>query len=292
MLPSGEDALQRTMPPSRGYAAIVLYFRRGESVMDTVESIRVQTAAPQMIFLVDNCSGDGVIEQLQRRGRLDGVRVLSLNENRGYAGGMNVAARAAIGGGVDHLLFLTHEVVMEPTCVAEMVGAAVERGAAAVGPALWLPDGTVWSHGGRINRFWGAVHIRGDQGRHPRTVAWLDGACVLVRAGDFLSCGGFDEKYFLYWEDVDMSLRLAKRGPVVAVPSARAVQAPSQSPPLYFAARNRLLMWRSLRRPIAILPSLIELLALAAYRAAKEDRSQFGEVARGIRDGLHRQSPH
>lgn len=270
------------------YAVIVLYYRRGERIIDTIDAVRAQTLTPQRIFLVDNCSGDGVIDRLRREGRLDGVHVLSLDENLGYAGGMNVGADAASQQRVRHLLFLTHEVVLEPMCAEELLRTAIELGAATAGPLLLLPDGKEWSHGGRISRFCGAVHLRGHAGTEPRPVDWLDGACVLVRVEDFLFCGGFDERYFLYWEDVDLSLRLAKRGPVLAVPSARAMQAPSPNPPLYYAARNRLLMWRSLRRPAAILPSVLELLALAAYRSVKDGRSQFGEIARGVRDGLRR----
>ena len=61
-------------------------------------------------------------------------------------------------------------------------------------------------------------------GQRSVVVDWLSGACMLVRRDAFLAAGGFDERYFLYWEDADLCRRLRGRGfQVRYVPGATAV---------------------------------------------------------------------
>ena len=61
-------------------------------------------------------------------------------------------------------------------------------------------------------------------------VDWLSGACMLVRREAFLAAGGFDERFFLYWEDADLCRRLRNRGLHIRyVPDATAVHKVGQS---------------------------------------------------------------
>lgn len=283
------------MPPDlaadASYAVVVLYYRLGDEVADTIAAVRAQSHPPRVVYLVDNASGDGVLDALETAGRLDGVRVLRLPENLGYAGGMNAGAEAARADGVELLLFVTHELLMDPHCAEELVAAAAALGAAAAGPSLRLPDGSVWANGGRLDWRGGARHHRDDV-LEPREVAWLDGACLLVRSDVFVAVGGFDESYFLYWEDVDFSLSVAAHGPVVQVPAAIATQAPSDgSGPAYYVTRNRLWLWRRHRRPLLLLLSVPELLAWGVKRSLTHDRRDVLAVLSGCRDGLLRRPP-
>jgi GT2 family glycosyltransferase len=61
-------------------------------------------------------------------------------------------------------------------------------------------------------------------------VDWVSGACMLVRRDVFLRVGGFDERYFLYWEDADLCRRIRAAGHTVRyLPAARVVHALGQS---------------------------------------------------------------
>jgi GT2 family glycosyltransferase len=120
-------------------------------------------------------------------------------------------------------------------------------------------------------------------------VAWLDGACVLVRSAALDAVGGLDERYFLYWEDIDTSLRLARRGPLLVARDAAGRQAPSASQPLYLMQRNRLLIWRQHRRWLAFAISAAEVAAAVIKRLLRPSRASLLEartLVRALRDGL------
>lgn len=272
------------------YSAVILYYRFGAQILETVETVRRQSAKALQVCLVDNCSGDGVIEDLQAAGLLADVTVVVESENRGYAAGMNRGADLVMATGADYILLLTHEVRLHSDCVRDLVHAGSQSKASAVGPTLMLPGNTVWAQGGRIDWRGGARHIRCAGATQPTEVDWLDGSCVLVRSADFRGSGGVDERFFLYWEDVDFSLSLRERGPVVVVPTAHAVQAPSSDPPLYYVTRNRLWLWRRRGHRLKVVMSVLELIAWGLLwtvrKRGRGARKDLTAIARGLRDGL------
>ena len=105
-------------------------------------------------------------------------------------------------------------------------------------------------------------------------VTWADGAVTLVRRAALDDVGRFDERFFLYSEELEWQLRARDHGwSVVLVPQAVAWQEPGQAPP-YLETRNRVLMFRIRREwplvAVALLAALVE-----AARAAKKRRWQF-----------------
>ena len=232
------------------YGAVVLYFRAGAVLADTLDALQQQTAPPQQVLVVDNASGDGVAEQIVSD--RPGVRLLALEDNAGYAGGMNRGV-SELGPGFTHLLLLTHEATLEPSSAAELLAAAERHAAAACGPVLIRRgDGTVWSAGGTISARGATGHLAVPRDlTEPYEVDWLDGAAVLVDAEAFRQVEGFDPQFFLYWEDVDISVRLRRHGPVLCVPEATAHQETGLTPP-YYASRNRILFWRKQSSPAPV----------------------------------------
>lgn len=266
------------------YAAIVLYHRLGESVVATLDAVTNQSVVPTETLLVDNASEDGVAGPAARAA---GAALLELGHNGGYAAGMNAGARHLQHDHVDYLLFITHEVRLPRTAVATMLDLAVRTGAPAVAPTLVEADGTVFSRGGVMTWPGAARHRRAaSAGR----IDWLDGAALLVRRDVYESLGGFDEDYFLYWEDVDFTHRARSLGDL-AVCDVPVVQSQSGMP-VYLNARGRVLFWRKQRRYLraAIAPVMIaiHLVYAQAYSVwARQNRPAFelAAVARGTADG-------
>lgn len=240
------------------YSVVLLYFRRGIEVAESLRDLTSQSVPPTEILVVDNASGDGVIETIASE--FPTVRFVSASENRGYAAGMNFGL-ANLSKDSEWVLFLTHEVRMDRRCVQEMLAAGCARGTGRaaqetvlVGPVLRvLGESTPWSFGGILTSSGSPAHSSSIQ--HGQ-IQWIDGACMLIRRGALVSAGAFDERFFLYWEDVEISTRLAKHGALVVAAAAIAWQA-TGSMPIYFAVRNQLLYWRMHRDPYRSLATVL-----------------------------------
>jgi GT2 family glycosyltransferase len=142
--------------------------------------------------------------------------VIESGANLGYGAGNNLGAREARG---ELLLFLNPDAEPGPG-----FRDAIERPLAdGRGWAAW--QGLVTAEGGRVvNTRGGIVHFTciawaggageevGEEAVHPAEPGFVSGACLAIPRATFEEVGGFAEDYFLYQEDVDLSLRLRLRG--------------------------------------------------------------------------------
>lgn len=185
------------------------------------------------IVVVDNASPDGSADLV--RERFPGVRLLALPRNVGFAAAANAGARAASG---DRLFFLNPDVEAPPGA-ADRVAAILDGlpGAVAAGFRQIDADGRFQLSLGPTPGFAAefarrVLQRRLDRGdrrlgalldrllARPRVVPWVSGATLLVRRDAFERVGGFDERFFLYFEDIDLCLRLrAAGGRVYYLPS-------------------------------------------------------------------------
>lgn len=182
------------------------------------------------VVAVDNASTDGTLDLLRRHR----VRTLALDENVGFAAAANRGARAA---SARNLCFLNPDCEAEPELFRAGLAAIAGPGERCAVPSLVEPGGAV---PGRqpgygtaklvfdmlfSNYGDGAVcrWLRGRSGFHDATWSWPHGACLFIPRSLFLAVGGFDERFFLYMEDVDLGRRLAARG-VGVVALAREVR--------------------------------------------------------------------
>lgn len=259
-------------PTRTAYAAVVLYYRLGPDISATVEALLQQSLPPAEIVLVDNCSSDGVLAELEAT--LDeSIRILYLPENLGYAGGME-AGCSVLTSDAPLVLMMTHEVLLDRFCAAEMAAAFIaDPTVSQAGPIISdKRSQRTWSTGGHLNRSGGVAHDLTLPQSPLRDADWLDGCCSMVPRR-LITPDLFDKRYFLYWEDVDMSSTLAHQGRVVVVRDAQASQSTGTAP-IYFAVRNRILYWRKRRRPgLAAIATLHPLLKLFAVDTLRADRA-------------------
>lgn len=248
-------------PEKLEYDAVVLYYRRGIQVIDVVQSLVNQSTPPRRIVVVDNGSADGVFASEKNVAALNeissSVSLVICPDNLGYAGGMNLGVRS-LETNAKYLFFATHELRMNTDCAASLLETASNTGAAIVGPTLTLErNDTVWSYGGYITRWGASRHVTSRQlgTRSDRNVDWVDGSAILIDRRVFLAIDGFDERFFLYWEDVDICTRASAFGPVVVSARARASQDTGYTP-AYYSARNRIMYWRSRRDVFKTLTSI------------------------------------
>jgi hypothetical protein len=226
---------------------VVLHYRFWPGVRSTLEALLSQTRPPDDVVVVDNGSGDGSVADL-RRGFPE-IELIEAEANLGYGGGMNLGMKRLLEREVEAILLLTHECHLAPSALEVMVGRLEnETSVGAVGPLLGYRSKPqlVFSAGGFIDRRWRTDHLREPRlvtewtGRPPRTVEWLDGSALVLRASAIRATGKLDERYFLYFEDAEYLLRLRSFGwSVECVPAAVGWQEPGRMP-TYLRNRNRL----------------------------------------------------
>jgi GT2 family glycosyltransferase len=185
--------------------------------------LAAQLSGEDEVIVVDNASGDGLdgvdVEQLA-----PGARLITLTRNTGFAEGANRGVAAARG---QLVILLNPDAVVQP-------GWAEAMRRAWGGPwAAWM--GLVLLEGGReINTSGGRLHFTGfgwagqvGEGTGsapavPTEVGFLSGACLAIPRSTWTATGGFPEHFFMYCEDVDLSLRLRLAGGRLGlIPAAR-----------------------------------------------------------------------
>lgn len=222
--------------------AVIVHHRSRETLTGTVSSLVEAGVRPDRVIVVDNSPPSDPDVELT----LFGVRVVRTS-NDGYAAAANLGLRSLVAAGslAPYTLVCSHEATVTRKDLTVLVEALdIDEAIAAAGPTLFVA-GTdiVWSTGGRITPWLHrASHERSleDAGNTVVDRAWLDGALVLYRTDPLVRLG-FDESYFLYFEETDLHLRMRGEGlRVVWVPAAAATQTSSGIPP-FLLGRNTLL---------------------------------------------------
>lgn len=195
-----------------------------------LRSLDAQTLGHQTI-VVDNGSRDRGVTRAAEL--FDGVDVIRLEENLGFGRAINLAAESAEG---DAIVLVNDDCVCDPGFVAELA-AALDPDAGVVMAAGVLRDGgdeaLIDTAGVEFDRTLLAFDYLNGQplavlaSGVPDPVGPCGGAAAYARA-EFLRVGGFDERFFAYWEDIDLALRLRREGGrCVLVPGALGTHAHS-----------------------------------------------------------------
>lgn len=207
---------------------------------------------PHEILVVDNASTDGSAAAV--RDGWPGVRLIALEQNRGFAAGNNVGIRAAAG---TLVLLLNSDTVVPPGAIDALIARLQAHPlAAAAGPRLVdaagraeLSFGPMISPLGELRqKIVAALHARGvppvsrwvERAAHrERYVDWVSGAALLVYRGEAEAAGLLDERYFLYTEDVDFCAAIRARGRrILFAPSAQITHVRGRSRAAAPAAMN------------------------------------------------------
>lgn len=194
-----------------------------EDIERSVPSVIGQLSSDDRLILLDNASSDD--GAAIARSIAPHAELITSPENLGFAGGVNRAAESAR---ADLLLLLNPDAVLLPGALEELRDAAVRHPGWGAWQALVAMD-----DGLHVNTCGNLVHWLGfgwagglDQplsavSGDDHLVGFASGAAMVVRRADWLHVGGFDARYFMYGEDLDLCLRLRLTGREVGiVPSA------------------------------------------------------------------------
>lgn len=207
-------------------AVVVPNWNGEEFLAECIDSLLAQTH-PCDIFVVDNGSVDASRSIIESYG--DGVARIYHEENRGFSGGVNAGIAWALARGTDAVALLNNDAVAEPDWLESLV-AAMDRDNIGIATSLMLLDGgTLVDTSGDELSTWGLPSPRW-RGRSLEELSLHEteevfGACAgasLYRSTMLQEIGTFDEDFFAYYEDVDLSFRAQLAGwRVVFTPRAR-----------------------------------------------------------------------
>jgi len=154
------------------------------------------------IIVVDNNSTDGSIELVTKN--YPSIILLKLNSNKGFAEPNNIGAKIANG---KYLLFLNNDTIVTPSFISEMVQVIENDKKIAICQSLLLkPDESVDSSGDFIDHL-GVVYNSTKKTDEIREISSARGASMLIRKNIFDILEGFDEKFYVSFEDVDLGWR-------------------------------------------------------------------------------------
>jgi GT2 family glycosyltransferase len=233
-------------------AIVIVNYNSGahlEACLASIEAQDIWGATPPDVIVVDNASRDG--SERVAAARSSGVRLVRNDVNRGFGAAVNQAAALTT---ASRLLLLNPDCELERGAVETLADALdANSDAALAAPQLLNADGTTQAsargepgaltglfgrHSALARWFPNAAPARRNlpaadivrSGAAVADVDWVMGACMLIRRAAFDEVGGFDEGYFLYWEDADLCHRLRARGArILYVPSARVRHAGARS---------------------------------------------------------------
>ena len=232
---------------------VVLNFRRPEDTAQCLATLFASRYTCSKVFVLNYPAADPA-DGLGDFG--PAVDVVPIEENLGYAGNNNIGIELACEAGADWILLLNEDTILDPECLSRLLelGESDER-IGIVGPLVYHFDepNVIQSAGGLLDKNWESRHIgvnEVDRGQfdRPMRVDWISGCAIMVRREVVEQVGGLDERFFMYWEEIEWCIRAKKAGwKIMSVPGARlwhkGVQRNYNPRPVvtYYAARNRLL---------------------------------------------------
>jgi N-acetylglucosaminyl-diphospho-decaprenol L-rhamnosyltransferase len=212
---------------SDALTVVTVTYSPGSHLDRFLSSLTVATDRPVKVVMADNGSTDGTPEEAAAR--YPGARLLRTGGNLGYGTAVNRAV-ATISREEEFVLVANPDVVWGPGSIDALMKAAGRwPRAATLGPLIRDPDGSVYPSARHLPSLvrggmhavigfawkanpWSKAYRQEHREPSERPVGWLSGSCLLVRRSAFDAIGGFDERYFMYMEDVDLGDRLGKAG--------------------------------------------------------------------------------
>ena len=266
---------------------VILNWNRPDDTLDCLKSVeKLQiTNYKLQIVIVDNASSDDSVKLIRNfiKNRSN-VEVVVNKVNIGFVGGNNVGISYSLDQGADYVMVLNNDTVVDKNLLTEFLKASKKYPKAGIlSPKIYFAPGfefhkdryikdnlgkVLWYAGGQID--WDNVYGKNrgvdevDKGQYDKVeeTDFATGTCMFMSRKALQNIGLFDKKYFMYYEDMDLSMRIKKADfKVLYIPSAIVWHKVAQSSGIgsglndYFTTRNRLLFgmrYAKLRTRVAL----------------------------------------
>jgi GT2 family glycosyltransferase len=262
--------------------------------------------------VVDNGSTDHSAEEIKR---LHPHITLLLSEtNLGFAGGNNKGLDYVLSKDFEYVLFLNNDTFVEPNFLKVLIKYMDEHPEVGIiQPKIYChhDPSLIWDGGSYFNSFFTLPYTKGALKKEKpihnelKKVDWVTGCAFLTRTEILKNTGPFNEKFFIYFEDVDLSFRIKKLGytliyhPESVIYHIAGMSNKSKSKqkegyvnPIvhYLIQRNRIWFLKKYTNPIFVVPTVLYhgsySLAMIVYFIARRRFKKLNALLKGIRDGI------
>ena len=193
-------------------AVIIVNWKKYDITSSCIESILNSTNSNLKIILVDNESDNKKVKNFKFRNE---IKIIQNKKNEGFSKANNAGIDYALSNNYDYTLLINNDTIIEKNLIEVLLKTAQAKNLSVLQPLILnYNDKEIWNAGGDINYFFGNFITRKKlvnslNSSHDFT-EWFTGCCCLFSTKIFKEIGKFDERFFAYYEDADMSLRLKK----------------------------------------------------------------------------------
>ena len=199
--------------------------------------------------VVDNASERDETETIRKQ--FPQVITIRSDVNGGFSYGNNIGIKYALENGADYIMLLNNDTVVAPDMISLLLADCDENVVTVPKMLYYSEKNRIWYGGGKISKWTGSASHLGqdetdDTSEQSSFCSFATGCCIMLKAETFKKVGLLNERYFLYYEDVEFSVRLAYENiRIKYIPSARLWHKVSASTggsrsrlTVYYATRN------------------------------------------------------
>ncbi|GIH21242.1 glycosyltransferase family 2 protein [Rugosimonospora africana] len=263
-------------------SAVVLAWKEEPWLTRCIEALLASTGVAIEVVIVDNGAEGSSVQTLEKFADHPSVKLVRPGRNLGFAGGSNLGARSATG---DYIALVNGDLLVEPTTLHRLVDVVDGPGVGLAVASVRMADNVEIINAGAnpvhmLGLSWAGGLGKPETHAAPVDTAAASGACQLTTRAHWQRLDGFDEEYFAYCEDTELSLRTWRLGlRCVYVPDAIATHRYefSRNPfKQYLIERNRLMLVLTLWGPRALAVLAPPLLAFEAVMLALATAQGWG----------------
>lgn len=188
---------------------VIVYFKEKEKTLKLLFQLKkLRKKRDFFVVLADNNSGDGIEDDIKP---FTFVKFLPMHKNLGFAKAVNRSVRFCLLRKADYVLLLNPDLWLPENFLD-----ILKNPADLTGPVIFFrrKNIMIYDFGGKINwRFGRVEHREQKEKKSPGNKPdFISGCCLLVKKKVWDKVGFFDERFFMYYEDVDFQVRAAKSG--------------------------------------------------------------------------------
>jgi len=266
---------------SKTWAACVVSYQDPISLNNLLESLNNQTLLPEAVYISDNNSDNEIVFKNNLGFK---INLLKNNKNNGFASAANVALKKAIIDGYDKFILFSQDVLIENNGCEKLISELTKEDAICFPKMFDRNKNIVFSIGGFVNKFSGNIYL--EKNKVKRNFDWADGSCLAFSKNLYNRVKGFNENYFMYFEDVNFCYTAKKLGFPLKYCSVIASQNPNGPTP-FLRSRNSLIFAKTTKEFKLFLAVLLRNIfgALKSYATFKfpDGNKRFKGIVEGLK---------